>query len=174
MKIFYFTTFLLIALIGAVIYLSVTYQTPNPVVPLAVLNTSTALQTNVISPSQYLPTSPAANPAPKPTPIPTPTPKPNPTPTPNAPGCGSGGACTAAQVATHNTRSNCWVYLSQKNEAYNITAYVQNPGQHPGGDVIASRCGTDITSYFLGSVGGHAHSNGAQKLLETYYVAPMQ
>jgi hypothetical protein len=123
--------------------------------------------------------TPVSTPSPSPTPAPTPTPTPKPTPTPApapkpAPACGSGGSCTAAQVATHNTRGNCWVYLSQINKAYNITAYVQNPSLHPGGDVIAPHCGTDIYSYFLGTAGGHKHSSNAlNNVLQAYYIGPM-
>ncbi|MDR3581983.1 MAG: cytochrome b5-like heme/steroid binding domain-containing protein [Candidatus Pacebacteria bacterium] len=123
------------------------------------------------------PPTPAPTPSPTPTPSPSPkpAPSPSPSPAPSASSCGSGGACTAAQIATHNTRGDCWVYLSQINKAYNITAYVQNPSQHPGGDVIASHCGTDIYSYFLGTAGGHTHSSYAlNTVLQAYYIGPMQ
>jgi len=119
--------------------------------------------------------TPTPTPSPSPTPAPTPTPKPTPAPAPKpAPVCGSGGSCTAAQVAQHNTRGDCWVYLSQINKAYNITAYVQNPSLHPGGDVIAPHCGTDIYNYFLGTAGGHKHSSNAlNNVLQAYYIGPM-
>jgi hypothetical protein len=116
------------------------------------------------------PTTPAAAPTPVATPTPTPSPKPA-----SGPACGSGGSCTAAQIAVHTTRGDCWVYLSQINKAYNITAYVQDPSQHPGGDVIVSHCGTDIYNYFLGSAGGHKHSSNAlNNVLQAYYIGPMQ
>jgi hypothetical protein len=114
--------------------------------------------------------------------VPTPTSKPTPTTPASTPAastkaaaaCGSGGSCTAAQVAAHSTRSDCWVYLSQINKAYNITAYVANPSLHPGGDVIAPHCGTDIYSYFLGTAGGHKHSaNALNNVLQAYYIGPM-
>ena len=130
------------------------------------------------------PPSPIPVPTPTPVPMPTPssvptptqTPAPNQTPAPSSgSGCGSGGSCTASQIAAHNTRSDCWVYLSQINKAYNITAYVQDPGQHPGGDVIVSHCGTDIYNYFLGNAGGHKHSNNAlNNILQSYYIGPVQ
>jgi len=81
---------------------------------------------------------------------------------------------TPAQIAAHNSRGNCWVYLSQINKAYNITSYVANPSLHPGGDVIAPHCGTDIYNYFLGTAGGHKHSaNALNNVLQAYYIGPM-
>jgi cytochrome b involved in lipid metabolism len=108
------------------------------------------------------------------TPAPAPTPTPTPTPTPVL-ACGSGGACTAADVAKHGTRSNCWVYLSPLNKVYNITSYVSNGNQHPGGDVIAQYCGQNMYSYFIGSAGGHRHSNSAlNSTLQAFYIAAFQ
>lgn len=108
---------------------------------------------------------------------PTPTPKPTPTPTPTPVlACGSGGACTAADVAKHGTRANCWVYLSPLNKVYNITPYVSNGNTHPGGDVIAQYCGQNIYSYFMTSAnGGKKHSSSAlNSVLQAYYLAPFQ
>lgn len=106
------------------------------------------------------------NTAPKPTPTPTPTPK----------ACGQGGACTAADVASHNTRSNCWVYLNPLNKVYNITAYVRSAGQHPGGDVIVPYCGRNIYGPFeQGTNGGKRHSTYAlNSVLQAYYIGPFQ
>lgn len=99
----------------------------------------------------------------------------NTAPPPPAPTCGSGGSCTAADVAKHATRSNCWVYLSPLNKVYNITSYVSNGNKHPGGDVIAQYCGQNIYSYFIGSAGGHRHSNSAlNSILAAYYIAAFQ
>jgi hypothetical protein len=117
--------------------------------------------------------------APSPAPVsgPTPSQKPaavKPVAAASASACGSGGSCTAAQIAAHNTRGDCWVYLSQINKAYNITAYVADPSLHPGGDVIAPHCGTDIYNYFLGTAGGHKHSSNAlNNVLQAYYIGPM-
>lgn len=104
-------------------------------------------------------------------------PTPTPTPTPPASSCGSGGACTAADVALHSTRANCWVYLrSPYNKTYNITNYVANgSSSHPGGDVIVSHCGGDIYDFFIGNAGGHRHSNSAiNTILQAYYIGPFQ
>jgi hypothetical protein len=102
-------------------------------------------------------------------------PEPAPTPPPVAQACGSGGVCTAADIAPHNTRANCWVYLSPTNKAYNITAYVANGNTHPGGDVIVAYCGGNIYNQFLGSAGGHRHSNSAlNSVLQAYYIGVFQ
>ena len=95
--------------------------------------------------------------------------------------CGSGGSCTAADIAPHNTRANCWVYMSgafttkfTANRAYNITSYVANGNTHPGGDVIVSHCGGNLYDYVVGSAGGHAHSSSAiNTVLQSYYIGPM-
>lgn len=127
--------------------------------------------------------APAPTPVPQPTPAPTPQPAPQPAPAPTpvppppppATGCGSGGTCTATDIASHNTRSNCWVYLSPINKAYNITSYVTNGQTHPGGDVIVPYCGTNMYNYFIGNAGGHRHSNTAlNSVLQAYYIGPFQ
>ena len=100
---------------------------------------------------------------------------PPPPPPPAAPACGQGGACTASQIASHSTRSNCWVYLSPINKVYNITAYVSSGSKHPGGDVIVPYCGQNIYAYFIGNSGGHAHSSKAlNSTLQAYYIGPYQ
>lgn len=89
--------------------------------------------------------------------------------------CGSGGSCTTAQVATHNSKTNCWVIYS--NKVYNINAWVP---EHPGGEAVfnSTTCGHDITPYLTGqsSVNGdkHKHSSDAYNDLETFYIAPLQ
>ncbi len=119
--------------------------------------------------------TPVPQPAPAPTPVPQPAPAPTPPPPPPAVGCGSGGPCTAANIASHNTRSNCWVYLSPTNKTYNITNYVANGKTHPGGDVIVPYCGTNMYNYFIGSAGGHRHSSSAlNSVLQAYYIGPYQ
>lgn len=93
---------------------------------------------------------------------------------PSAPACGQGGACTASDVANHNTRSNCWVYLSPINKTYNITSYVASGSNHPGGDVIVPFCGKNIYGPFsLGTNGGKRHSTTAlNSVLQAYYIGP--
>ena len=100
---------------------------------------------------------------------------PAPTPPPPTSSCGSGGTCTAADIASHNTRANCWVYLSPLNKAYNITAYVTNGNKHPGGDVIVPFCGKNMYNYFIGTAGGHKHSSSAlNSVLQAYYIGAFQ
>jgi hypothetical protein len=89
--------------------------------------------------------------------------------------CGSGGSCTAAQVAPHNNKTNCWVIYSKK--VYDITAWVP---QHPGGESVynSTTCGHDITSFLTGQSSSngvkHKHSGSAYNNLDTYYLAPLQ
>ncbi|MDD2753808.1 MAG: DUF5011 domain-containing protein [Candidatus Portnoybacteria bacterium] len=72
-------------------------------------------------------------------------------------------AATAADVATHNSQTNCWVIAN--NRVYNITAYLPN---HPGGiNAILPYCGHDITSAFSG------HSQNANTILANYYVSDL-
>jgi hypothetical protein len=120
----------------------------------------------------------------KPVIVPTPVIISQPTPQPQLPACGSGGTCTAADIAPHNTRSNCWIYLSgsstskfNANKAYNITDYVANGYNHPGGDVIASLCGNNLYSYVVTGTGsgGKSHSSSAiNVILQSYYIGPFQ
>ena len=89
--------------------------------------------------------------------------------------CGNGGACTSAQIATHNTRNDCWIYLSPIAKVYDVTNYVKDPGKHPGGDVIISKCGTNIYDYFTTNAnGGRKHSNKAFSILDSFYIGPLK
>jgi len=107
-----------------------------------------------------------------------PTPTPAPTPAPAAPACGaSGGSCTAAQVAAHNSAGNCWVIYA--GSYYIITNYVN---RHNGGSgaFTGSTCGHDITAYMNGStsagtsVGAHPHSAGAYGTLASYKIGAVK
>ena len=107
------------------------------------------------------------------TPVPTPPPTPAPTPPPIA--CGApNGACTVAQVAVHNSQSNCWVRYS--GYYYIVTSYVNS---HPGGRSVfnTTTCGSDITAYLNGSAstGGqkHTHSQSSYAVLNSYRVGPV-
>ncbi len=113
-----------------------------------------------------------------PTPAPTKTPAPTLTPAPTPPpvSCGqAGGTCTAAQVATHNAKTNCWVIYS--GWYYVVTSYVN---AHPGGTSVfnSATCGHDISSYMNGSAstGGrqHSHSGSAYTILNSYKVGQVQ
>jgi cytochrome b involved in lipid metabolism len=120
--------------------------------------------------------TPTPSPIPSIIPTMTPTPTPTPVPTPPPSSCGSGGSCTAAQVATHNTAGNCWVYLSSNSKVYNITGYIAS-GSHPAGSsIIVQACGKDLYPYFItGAIGGHRHTNYAlNTILSAYYIGPLQ
>jgi cytochrome b involved in lipid metabolism/glutamine amidotransferase PdxT len=74
---------------------------------------------------------------------------------------------TAAQVATHNTQTNCYMIISAK--VYNLTAFL---GAHPGGiPVMLPYCGVDGTTAFTTkNRAGGSHSAYAYSLLPTYYI----
>lgn len=92
--------------------------------------------------------------------------------------CGEDGICSATEIATHNTRADCWVYLSPINKVYNVTEFVADPRNHEGGDVIVPYCGTNIYKYFIQGARGtsgksHAHSTEAfNDILQAYYIGP--
>ena len=74
---------------------------------------------------------------------------------------------TTAQIATHNSLSNCWMIVSGK--VYDVTRYIT---QHPGGaSAITNLCGQDGTSGFQTKGGrGSNHSNNAYNLLNNYLI----
>lgn len=73
---------------------------------------------------------------------------------------------TVAEVAKHNTSSNCWMIISGK--VYNITSFF---GSHPGGNrALASSCGTDATTAFNTKGGQGSHSQGARAMLAPFYI----
>ena len=86
---------------------------------------------------------------------------------------------SSAEVAKHNTRSDCWSIV--KGKVYNLTSYVQS---HPGGaSVIANICGKDgsgafsnqhgtaskpnntLDGFLLGAVGSSISSQASQKVI---------
>lgn len=91
--------------------------------------------------------------------------------------CGSGGTCTQAEVAQHNTQTDCWVIYA--NMVYDVTGYVS---RHPGGAGAfdASTCGSDISAQLSGSassdsLGGQTkrHSQNAINMMAPYYIADL-
>jgi hypothetical protein len=70
---------------------------------------------------------------------------------------------TLAQVATHNSSTDCWIILN-KTEVYNVTAFLS---LHPAGPgPITPYCGKDATAAF----NGVNHSSGAVSEEATYLV----
>jgi cytochrome b involved in lipid metabolism len=86
---------------------------------------------------------------------------------------------SAAEIATHNSRSDCWSIV--RDNVYNLTSYVQ---KHPGGaSVIANICGKDgsgaftnqhnsqskpnnvLSGFLLGAVDSTISSGVAQKVI---------
>jgi cytochrome b involved in lipid metabolism len=60
-----------------------------------------------------------------------------------------------AQVATHNTASNCWATIN--GNVYNLTSWIS---QHPGGEApILGLCGKDGTSAFESQHGNNGRAN---------------
>jgi hypothetical protein len=78
------------------------------------------------------------------------------------------GTYTAAEVAEHDTKSDCWTIIN--GSVYNLTPFI---AQHPGGDEILAACGIDGSTLFnsretadgeeVGS--GTPHSSSAQSQL---------
>ena len=70
---------------------------------------------------------------------------------------------TLADVATHNTKTNCWTIVDKI--VYNITPYIPS---HPGGSTAIARiCGIDGTAVFTNQHG----TTGTQKnILATYKI----
>ena len=82
---------------------------------------------------------------------PTVAPTTKPTTTPTSPSA-QPGTYTAAEVAKHNTATDCWSVVSKN--VYDLTSYVSS---HPGGaTVIKAICGKDGTAAFSGQHGGAA------------------
>ena len=62
---------------------------------------------------------------------------------------------TLADVATHNTQSDCWAAID--GGVYNLTEWIN---RHPGGrDKIIALCGTDATKAFHGQHDDQAKPN---------------
>ncbi|MBP9686891.1 MAG: cytochrome b5 domain-containing protein [Candidatus Doudnabacteria bacterium] len=62
-----------------------------------------------------------------------------------------------AEVATHNSRENCWAAVN--GNVYDLSAWI---AQHPGGPAaIAKLCGTDGSAQFNKQHGSQAQANTA-------------
>ncbi|MEI8270159.1 MAG: cytochrome b5-like heme/steroid binding domain-containing protein, partial [bacterium] len=74
---------------------------------------------------------------------------------------------TPAEIAKHNTNSDCWIIVNSK--VYNISGYASS---HPGGTRnITNYCGKESTNAFDTKGGkGNSHSTSANNLLDQYYV----
>jgi cytochrome b involved in lipid metabolism len=78
---------------------------------------------------------------------------------------------SAQEVATHNSRSDCWIIVS--NKVYNVSSYI---GSHPGGaSTITPYCGKDATQAFETKDLSRSqdHSSRAYNHLDTIYVGDL-
>lgn len=79
---------------------------------------------------------------------------------------------SAAEVATKNSRDNCWLIINGK--VYDVTKFLS---EHPGGvSAITPYCGKEASKAFetqdQGSGGGH--SSSAQQMLSSYFIGNLQ
>ena len=77
---------------------------------------------------------------------------------------------TIADVAIHNTSTDCWMIID--NNIYDLTKY-QNA--HPGGKMnIVNYCGKDASAEYKNRGGRGTHSMKADQLLKTYLVGTVK
>ena len=79
---------------------------------------------------------------------------------------------TIAEIAKHNTSSDCWLLID--GNVYNVGKFL---GSHPGGtSTILPYCGKEATNAFdtLGSGSGRGHSNQATNMLAEYLIGKLQ
>lgn len=102
-------------------------------------------------------------------PIPTPTRSPTPTVAPTQAPLSQTQSYTQAQIATHNTSSNCWLIIN--NNVYDVSTYLV---QHPGGvSVVTPYCGKEATQAFNTQGGRGSHSNTAKNLLTQFQIGTL-
>lgn len=70
---------------------------------------------------------------------------------------------TLEQVSQHDSPTDCWLII--ENNVYDVSDFTDI---HPGGSVITTGCGKDVTADF-NSEREHAHGK-AQVLLKKYYI----
>lgn len=76
---------------------------------------------------------------------------------------------TAAEVAQHNTASDCWMIFTAK--IYDLSSYLKNHDRYLD---IRSWCGQDMTEAFTTKDGtGRDHKTSSYSLLENYYFADL-
>ena len=78
---------------------------------------------------------------------------------------------TSADVARHNTISDCWIIVNSK--VYDISGYASS---HPGGTRnIANSCGKESTQAYDTKGGrGGGHSASAHQELDQFFVGNLQ
>lgn len=101
-----------------------------------------------------------ASPAPRPTDNQRPSSSPTPTPT------STQKSYTAAEVAKHNTPTDCWTMIAK--QAFDITDWVN---RHPGGPkVISALCGVNGNDAFVGQ---HGTTGEPVQVLRNFWLGPI-
>lgn len=76
---------------------------------------------------------------------------------------------TQAQVAAHNTASDCWIIVS--GNVYSVGSYIS---MHPGGQSrIINECGKDATQAFNTRGGTGSHSSSARATLNSFLIGSL-
>jgi hypothetical protein len=76
---------------------------------------------------------------------------------------------SAAEVAKHNSSSDCWLII--ENKVYDVSEYL---GTHPGGRaIIIQYCGTEATHAFETKGIGANHSKTAWSHLDSIYLGDL-
>ncbi len=70
---------------------------------------------------------------------------------------------TAAEVATHNSASSCWLILDGR--VFDVTKFIPS---HPGGNDILKGCGKDATKMFS------KHPESAKAMKEQFYIGDLK
>jgi hypothetical protein len=82
---------------------------------------------------------------------------------------GANVVLSAAEVAKHNSSSDCWLII--ENKVYDVSEYL---GTHPGGrDIIIQYCGTEATHAFETKGFGANHSKTAWSHLDSIYLGDL-
>lgn len=74
-----------------------------------------------------------------------------------------------AEIAPHNTTSDCWTTIEGK--VYNISEFTSS---HPGGPGIVGVCGIDGTVLFTTRNGNGPHPPSAENTLGKYYIGELE
>ncbi|MCA9370115.1 hypothetical protein KC686_03085 [Candidatus Woesebacteria bacterium] len=79
---------------------------------------------------------------------------------------------TAAEVATHNSASDCWIVVD--GDVYDVTEYVAD-GTHPGGAEILQGCGVSDQNLFANRPRNEgSHSAEAYAALAQYNIGSLK
>lgn len=78
---------------------------------------------------------------------------------------------TFAEVASHNSESDCWTVID--NKVYDLTSFIPT---HEGGNVITESCGIDSTTLFneRPNTENSPHPEEAQVTLENLFIGNLK